>query len=173
VPGEPVLNTPDRLATGEGAAARPAAAIPRDRVALTIPANEAVSVAGSVHPGDRVDVIATMQQPSAPPVTQAIFQDVRVFAVGPWQSDVRERVQSAVGVGNATSSITLVLDHQQAIALQHLLQTGGHVSLALRRFDQAGDLDIESITSDRLVRRYFGVGEELVRAARPTPRPDQ
>lgn len=169
VAGEMVLDTPDRLASGEGATARPAAAIPRDKVALTIPANEAISVAGSLQPGDRVDVIATWQPQSPRPITQAIFQDVRVFAVGPWQSDLRGRVQGAVGGNGIPSSVTLLLDYQQAVAVEHLQTTGGHLTLALRQFDQAGDQSIEAVTPEVITRRYFGqiVDASALAAARP------
>jgi hypothetical protein len=42
------------------------------------------------------------------------------------------------------------------VVLEYLMRTGGHVSLALRRFDQASDVPTEPITPDS-VRRYFGV----------------
>jgi Flp pilus assembly protein CpaB len=156
--GEILLDSPDRLVSGEGGTARPAASIPRDQVALTIMANESISVAGAVRPGDRVEVIATWQAPGTPPVTRQMFQDVRVFAVGPWQNPVIfDRVQTMVSLNAIPSSITLLLDYHQAVAVEHLLRTGGQLSLALRRFDQAGDRGIESITSDVLMRRYFGI----------------
>ena len=62
-----------------------------------------------------------------------------------------------VSLNAIPSSITLLLDYPQAVAVEHLLRTGGQLSLALRRFDQAGDRNIESITSDVLMRRYFGI----------------
>src|SRR5262245_13482863 len=48
LPGEVVINVPSRLASGEGAGARAAAAIPRDKVALAISTTEAMSVAGAL-----------------------------------------------------------------------------------------------------------------------------
>jgi Flp pilus assembly protein CpaB len=105
-----------------------------------------------------VEVIATWQAPGISPVTRQMFQDVRVFAVGPWQNPVVfDRVQTMVSLNAIPSSITLLLDYHQAVAVEHLLRTGGQLSLALRRFDQAGDRSIESITSDVLMRRYFGI----------------
>jgi Flp pilus assembly protein CpaB len=83
--GEVVLGTPDRLASGEGASARAAAVIPRDKVAVAIPATDAVTVAGALQPGDRVDVIGTWTRPNGQAASQNIFHDVRVFAVGRWQ----------------------------------------------------------------------------------------
>jgi pilus assembly protein CpaB len=153
--GEVVLGTPDRLASGEGATARAAAAIPPDKIALAIPANESLSVAGALQPGDRVDVFATWTRRAGQPVTQNIFQDVRVFAVGPWQGELRQRVTATVGSGSA-STITLLLDPAEAAVLEYLLRTGGHIAIALRRFDQAGVWPNPPVTDDVLTRRFLG-----------------
>jgi pilus assembly protein CpaB len=158
--GEVVLGTPERLASGEGGAgARPAATIPRDRVALAIAATDAVSVAGAIHAGDRVDVIATWSRAEGDPVTQDIIQDVRVFAVGRWQGDGRGPQPATAGAatgGPPSTTITLLLDYQQAVMVEHLVQTGGKVTLALRRFDQSEDVVTEPVTTDSLSRRYLG-----------------
>jgi pilus assembly protein CpaB len=152
-PGEVVLGTIDRLASGEGATARPAASIPRDKVALAINATESLSVAGAVQPGDRVDVIATWNRPNSGTVTKNIFQDVRVFAVGRWQ---REGPPPA-GSNNQVATVTLLLDYDQAAVLEHLIQTGGGISLALRRFDQTDQQGTEPITTEAITRRFFGI----------------
>jgi pilus assembly protein CpaB len=164
-PGEPVLGTPDRLVSGEGAAARAAAVIPRDKLAIAIPATDAMSVAGALQPGDRVDVIATWARPNGQNVTQNIFHDVRVFAVGRWQGGSSGGLPGAAaaaagaasgGGGNPTSTITLLLDYQQAVIAEYLLQSGGHISLALRRFDQGEDVSTEPATAETVTRRFFG-----------------
>jgi Flp pilus assembly protein CpaB len=160
--GEIVMNTPDRLASGEGFTARPSAAIPRDKVALAITAGESVSVAGALLPGDRVDIIATWTAPGDETIAQTIFPDVRVFAVGPWQGGNRARGTAAVAGGGAASpstpatTVTLLLDNQQAVVTQYLLQTGGHIALALRRFDQGIDIPTEPVTAEALTRRVLG-----------------
>jgi Flp pilus assembly protein CpaB len=161
--GEIVMNTPDRLASGEGFTARPSAAIPRDKVALAITAGESVSVAGALLPGDRVDIIATWTAPGEETIAQTIFPDVRVFAVGPWQGSNRGRSASAAVAGAVSPSppppattVTLLLDNQQAVITQYLLQTGGHIALALRRFDQGIDIPTEPVTAEALTRRVLG-----------------
>lgn len=143
--GEILLNSPDRIAASEGPSARPAATIPRDKVALAINATESVNVAGTLQAGDRVDVIATWNVPDGASITQHLFQDIRVFAAGRWQTDARAPQQAG--------TVTLLLDHQEALILEYLLQTGGHISLALRRFDQGGDIITEPITTETLLRR--------------------
>lgn len=162
-PGEVVLGTPDRLASGEGAGARAAAVIPRNTVAVAIPATDALTVAGALQAGDRVDVIGTWTRPSGQIATQNLFRDVRVFAVGRWRGSSGGGPPGAAaapaasgGGGNPTSTITLLLDYQQAVVVEYLLQSGGHVSIALRRFDQGDDVATEPATAETLTRRFFG-----------------
>jgi pilus assembly protein CpaB len=151
---EVVRGGPDRLASSEGTTARPAAAIPRDKVALAMPATDTISVAGAVQPGDRVDVLATLARPNSEAVTQSIFQDVQVFAVGRWQSDGQPRPAAA----NPASTVTLLLDYQQALVLENLQQTGARVSLALRRLDQTGAVPTEPVTPDSVAAQWMRLG---------------
>jgi pilus assembly protein CpaB len=153
-PGEVVRGGPDRLASAEGTTARPAAAIPRDKVALALSATDAISVAGAVQPGDRVDVLATLVRPNAEAITQAIFQDVRVFAVGRWQSDGQQRASA----NTPSPTVTLLLDYQQALVLENLQQTGARVSLALRRLDQSGAVPTEPVSPDAIAAQWMRVG---------------
>jgi Flp pilus assembly protein CpaB len=150
--GEIVLGTPDRLASAEGLTARPAAVIPRDKVALAIKASETVSVAGAIQPGDHVDVYATWNRGNSQSATRNIFQDVRVFAVGRWTSE--DRLQAAAA-NSRPETITLLLDYQQASVLEYLIQTGSAVSLALRRFDQTEDMPTQTVMAESLS-WYFG-----------------
>jgi len=156
--GEVVMNTPDRLATSEGGS-RASAAIPRDKVALTIPANDTLTVAGALNPGDRVDIIVTWAPQGDPAITRVLYQDVRVFAVGPWQpiGDPEAEPDSASAPPRASAtSITFLLDGSQAAELQYLLQTGGSIALALRRLDQAAELTAAPITADYMRARLSG-----------------
>jgi pilus assembly protein CpaB len=155
---EVVRGGPDRLASNEGTTARPAAAIPRDKVALAMGATDTISVAGAVQPGDRVDVLATMVRPNAEAITQSIFQDVQVFAVGRWQSDAQQRAAAA----NAPSTVTLLLDYQQALVLENLQQTGARVSLALRRLDQTGDVPTEPVTPDSIAAHWMRLNGNVI-----------
>lgn len=173
LPGEVVIDLPDRLVSGEGTGARPSASIPRDKVALAISTSESMSLAGALQPGDRVDVIATWTTGANQPIAQAIFPDVRVFAVGRRLDDARGRTVTtgtggASGPGEAPGTVTLLLDPQQAVTTQYLLQNGGSITLALRRFDQAGDLSSEPVTGDTLTPRRAQSSTDGAAAAFPT-----
>jgi pilus assembly protein CpaB len=146
--------TADRLASPEGAGARVSALIPNDQVALTIPSNDRVVIATGVQAGDRVDIIITWARAGDDRVvTHDLLQDIRVFAVGQTQGGTTP-VASAPGA----PSITLLVDYGQAVLLEHVLRTGGSVALALRRFDQFGNVATEPITSERLQIRLLPEG---------------
>jgi Flp pilus assembly protein CpaB len=156
LPGEVVIDTPGRLASGEGASARPSAAIPRDKVAFALQTSESMSVAGALQPGDRVDVIAAWTGANNQAIAQTLFPDVRVFAVGRRLDTSRGRPPSAGAAPEAPATVTLLLDPQQAVTTQYLLQNGGNITLVLRRFDQTGDLTSEPVTGESLTRRVLG-----------------
>jgi pilus assembly protein CpaB len=146
--------TADRLASPEGAGARVSALIPNDHVALTIPASERAIIPTGVQPGDRVDVIITWSRTGEDQVvTHDLLQDIRVFAVGQPQVGT-----SPVASGPGLPSITLVVDFQQAVILEHVLRTGGSAALALRRFDQFGGVTTEPMTNDRMRGRMLPDG---------------
>src|SRR5205823_4496039 len=93
--------------------------------------------------------------------------------VGRRLSDPQARAGSAGAVGASASAeppatITLLLDPQQAVTMQYLLQNGGSIALAMRRFDQGGDLPTEPVTAESLTRRVLG-GADSGGAASPVP----
>jgi Flp pilus assembly protein CpaB len=157
--GELILDAPDRLTIGEGGA-RASATIPRDYVAVTIPATEMLTVAGALQPGDRVDVIVTWAPPNEPPITRILHQDVRVFSVGFWQQQQGDAqtglLRVPVAARIAVSSVTLLLDSTQAAELQFLTRSGGDIALALRRLDQFADVSADPITTDSMRAKLLG-----------------
>ncbi len=120
-----------------------AAALMPDHRAVTIVVNQETSHAGLIAPGDRVDVIFTMQVPSdgasqLNSFSRTILQNIRVVAVG-------RRVESAVsepeseenGGRNSGDTVTLEVLPPEADRLV-LATTRGSISLALRPLSQAG-----------------------------------
>jgi pilus assembly protein CpaB len=120
-----------------------AGALMPDHRAVTIVVNQETSHAGLIAPGDRVDVIFTMQVPSdgasqLNSFSRTILQNIRVVAVG-------RRVESAVsepeseenGGRNGDDTVTLEVLPPEADRLV-LATTRGSISLALRPLSQAG-----------------------------------
>ena len=120
-----------------------AAALMPDHRAVTIVVNQETSHAGLIAPGDRVDVIFTMQVPSdgasqLNSFSRTILENLRVVAVG-------RRVESAVsepeseenGGRNGDDTVTLEVLPPEADRLV-LATTRGSISLALRPLSQLG-----------------------------------
>ncbi len=82
--------------------------IPKGWIAVTIPTNEQVGVAGYVQNGDRITLLATINtaefgQSPGTAVVRTVFRDVDVLRVGPASSG------ASSGAGVVTSSLTVLM----------------------------------------------------------------
>ena len=121
-----------------------AAVLLPDRRAITITVNQETSHAGMIAPGDRVDVIFTMQVAPADPsqlnsFSRTVLEDIRVVAVG----RRIESVNYADQEGGRTpqddgNTVTLEVRPPEADQLV-LASTRGSLALALRPLGQADD----------------------------------
>ena len=107
--------------------------------AITITVNQETSHAGMIAPGDRVDVIFTMQVAPADPsqlnsFSRTVLEDIRVVAVGRRIESVNYADQEPQD-GN---TVTLEVHPSEADQLV-LASTRGSLALALRPLGQAGD----------------------------------
>ena len=117
-----------------------AAVLLPDRRAITITVNQETSHAGMIAPGDRVDVIFTMQVSSNDPsqlnsFSRTVLEDIRVVAVGRRIESVTYTDQESTPNGN---TVTLEVRPPEADQLV-LASTRGSLALALRPLGQADD----------------------------------
>ncbi len=114
----------------KGAASGLSAVVPRGYRAMTVRVNEVIGVGGFVQPGDRVDVLATIDQGPfrEDPVSHCVLEDITVLTVG-------ERIQRESKGGRAKQHkvkvVTLQLKPAQAETLA-LASSEGRVVLSLR-----------------------------------------
>ena len=121
-----------------------AALLPNHR-AVTIVVNQATSHAGLIAPGDRVDVIFTMQVASdgssqLTSFSRTVLENIRVVAVDRRVENVApeaEPVESENGQQESGNTVTLEVLPPEADRLV-LATTRGSVSLALRPLSQTG-----------------------------------
>jgi len=116
-----------------------AAVLLPDRRAITITVNQETSHAGMIAPGDRVDVIFTMQVAPADPsqlnsFSRTVLEDIRVVAVGRRIESVNYADQEPQN-GN---TVTLEVRPPEADQLV-LASTRGSLALALRPLGQTDD----------------------------------
>ena len=117
-----------------------AAVLLPDRRAITITVNQETSHAGMIAPGDRVDVIFTMQVSSNDPsqlnsFSRTVLEDIRVVAVGRRIENVTYTDQESTPNGN---TVTLEVRPPEADQLV-LASTRGSLALALRPLGQSDD----------------------------------
>jgi pilus assembly protein CpaB len=125
IPNEPIL--PNKIAAkGEGAGLPPA--IPAGLRAVSVRVNDVIGVAGYILPGNRVDVLATVNptQQHTDITSKLILSNVQVLTAGTRiERDVDQDKPITVSV------VTLLVDPNQAERLT-LASTEGKIQLALR-----------------------------------------
>jgi pilus assembly protein CpaB len=125
VANEPL--TAAKLAAKEAGAGLPPSITPGMR-AMTIKANEVITVAGFVVPGTKVDVVATFTADDKQPVTKTIVSDVQVLTSGTRLEQEKERQD---GKPVPSTAVTLLLSPADAEKVA-LAQEKGRLHLSLR-----------------------------------------
>lgn len=156
---EPILRSrlnPDTMATGGVAAVLD----PKKR-AMAVKVDKFIGVSGFIHPGNRVDVLVTLNKPDkeASPVTKIVLQNVSVLASGP---DVEQK-----GKGEKASQvdvITLELTPEEAEKLA-LASTQGKIQLALRGYNSTDEVSTGGATIPALLTGVTAQNRPVVRRA--------
>ena len=114
----------------KGLAGGLSAVVPAGFRAMTVKVDEVIGVAGFVQPGDRVDVLVTLERGPYrdDPVTRTVLEDVKVLTVG---GRLEERAKAGRVRRHKAGVVTLQLTPQQAETLA-LAATTGKLLLALR-----------------------------------------
>ena len=121
-------------------------AIPSGKRAVSVAVNEVVGVAGFVKPGDRVDILATMDTSDRDTtVTSTVLQDVEVLAIA---QDMEEQVDKKPKV---TTTVTLAVTLAEAQKVT-LAEETGVLRLVLRPVTAANREWVNPTTSGELAK---------------------
>jgi pilus assembly protein CpaB len=121
-------------------------AIPSGKRAVSVAVNEVVGVAGFVKPGDRVDILATVDGPNGEDtVTSTVLQDVEILAIA---QDMEEEVDKKPKV---TTTVTLAVSLAEAQKVT-LAEETGVLRLVLRPVTAANREWVNPTTSGELAR---------------------
>ncbi len=143
--GEPVL--PTKLAVGGAARSGLATIVPEGMRAVAVKVDDVVGVAGFIHPGDRVDVLVTMQpHQNAPYVSKVVLQNIKVLAVGKDMEHRGKDGREAVPVTVATLMVTSEESERLALSTDK-----GHILLALRGLGDEVFADTRGVTPPLLL----------------------
>jgi pilus assembly protein CpaB len=135
-------------------------------------------------PGDRLDILLSMamSQPtvgeagSAPTggggnsassiSTQVTLQNVEIFAIGEQAQAGIQASDKGVSAkaSNGSQPLALLVDHQDAIIIKFIKDSGGTIDLALRSSDEERIVRTDAVTIDSVAERFrFRVPTEVRR----------
>lgn len=165
-PGELILK--DRI-SGFGGRATLSQIIGSGKRAVTLRVNDVSGAAGFILPGDRVDVLSTIQPTDEriDTLTNILLEDVRVIAIDQLADESQEGAVVA-------KSATLEVEPEDAQKLA-LASTIGTLSLTLRNLSAAGEDGESDIASNKRNRTigYRDLGPQrstnVTRSAAPSP----
>lgn len=156
-----------------------ALSVPPGKVAVALPMTDLMSNAKAINPGDRVDILLTIDlvvvntggagappagapPAGAPPagggggknpITQATLQNVEILSVGEAEES-SPSTNEVTTSGRRTPAIIVLLDHQDAIVLKYAKDSGGVIDLALRAPDDTAQVRTDPMTIDLLFERF-------------------
>ncbi len=128
---EPILRSrlaPDNVATGGVAAV-----VDPNKRAMAVKVDKVIGVSGFVHPGNRVDVLVSLQklEKDSNPITKIVLQNIPVLATG---TEIEQKGKNEKPV--QVDVITLELTPEEAEKLA-LATSEGKIQLALRNYNSS------------------------------------
>jgi len=113
--------------------------------AASIEVNQVSGVSGFVLPGDRVDVLSTVDpsHDERDAITRTLLQSVEVLAAG-------QKTQQADGRPMSVQSVTLLVDPRDAEVLAHA-QHEGEIHLVLRNPDDQARVEVPAFSTREML----------------------
>jgi pilus assembly protein CpaB len=161
---EPILRSrlaPDGIKTGGVAAV-----VDPNKRAMAVKVDKVIGVSGFVHPGNRVDVLVSLQkvEKNSTPITKIVLQNIAVLATGT-EIEQKGRNEKPVQV----DVITLELTPEEAEKLA-LATSEGKIQLALRNFNSSEEVTTRGETISSLLSGQTVQATPAVKRTR-TPKP--
>jgi pilus assembly protein CpaB len=164
--------------------------IPAGMVVAWLPMPEVLASQDAVHPGDHVDILLTAPiKPSADGTdkvsdnlsTQTTLQNVEVYRVGNDELDQPAAsaqttqgtgqpsgTPSSVSTAKGPKSIGFMVNHQDAVTIKFVKDSGGTIDLVMRSQDDQQMVPTDGVTLDSLADRFrFRVPQTVVRTDAP------
>ena len=153
---EPIFES--RLATSDITKGGVAAMITQNKRAMSVKVDKMKGVSGFIHPGNRVDVVATFRPAfSQLPVTMTVLENIVVLATGT-ETEVRNKQEKPVEV----DVITLEVSPEEAEVLA-LSSAEGKLQLSLRNFSDMKNVSSKGVTVQSLISFLSGKGPAQTR----------
>jgi pilus assembly protein CpaB len=146
---EPI--TESRLAPANLTMGGLSAVIAPKKRAMAVKVDKVVGVSGFVHPGNRVDVIVSLNEvdKEVKPITKIVLENIPVLAVGSEVEQPTGRNEKAATVDVITLEVTAEEGEKLALAA-----TQGKLQLALRNSTDTEDVMTQGTTLPKLLASY-------------------
>ena len=144
-----------------------------DKIVIALPGNDLMSRAGLLRPGDKVDILYSLEMEAASgdglvtfealqnqEITAIVLPGLAAEAVGGLggmvgSADAAESTGGEGGVNEVAGKVILLaVDPQDALVLKHLKDAGGILDFALRVPTNEQFMRTEPVTEDYLIDRY-------------------
>lgn len=106
-----------------------AAVVTPKKRAMSVKVDKVIGISGFIHPGNRVDVLVTVNEEGKSPITKTVLENILVLAAGPdlEVNEVKQQTPSSVEV--ATLEVTPEEGEKLALSV-----TEGRIQLSLRNY---------------------------------------
>jgi pilus assembly protein CpaB len=156
-----------------------AAEVPEGRVAMAVVVNDAMNSLGALRAGDHVDILLTLDLKAIDPrnnannnggqsptglSTQVTMQNILILAIGapagdqpPSQGPNGQAPPAPAGPppqSPQAKTITFLLDHQEAVTLKFIKDSGGTMDLVVRSPTDTELAKTDAVTLDTIYRKY-------------------
>jgi pilus assembly protein CpaB len=155
--------------------------LPQGKVLVAFPATDLIQSTGAIQPGDKIDILLTLPISGTVPlgtsgdvaeqtaaqekqrVVQATMQDIEVYSTGvytppsgpnPNVAGAPSNTQGDQGNGEAIKVFSFVVDHQEALILKFIKDSGGTIDMIPRSAKDTGPIATDPVSIDYLVDLY-------------------
>ena len=148
--------------------------VPPGKILVAFPATDMLNSTLAVRAGDHVDILITLpvsgtttvNSSSSPQqettgaklqVTQATMQNIEIYSTGIWTPAGATTGAGAGGTGAAGEGIkviTFIVDHQEALILKFIKDSGGTIDLGVRSIADKSAFPTDPVSLDYLVDLY-------------------
>lgn len=154
------------------------ARVPEGKVAMAVAVNDSLNNLGALRPGDKVDLLLTLDMTKATPkeqgggqqaqnderpqmmlATQITMQSVEILAIGLPAGDTptgsSSQAQAASQAAQqASKTITFLLNPQDAVTLKFIKDSGGTMDLVVRSPDEVRVFKTDAVTLDTIYKQF-------------------
>ena len=154
---EPILDS--RLAPMNFKGGGVAAVVGEGKRAMAVKVDKVIGVSGFIHPGNRVDILVTMDHPQKErgSVAKIVLENVLVLATGP-EMEATGKKEKAAPVDVITLEVTPEEGEKLALAAAE-----GKLQLTLRNFTDTQEVHTKGTTVPVLLTSYSGVSAPVAK----------